>query len=131
MKAPAVRDTVALIVSLGLLPMQSRETCGQVAEDRGFKAVPRPIHYETPLAPRRDRRPSSSMAVRPAGRKGRRNGAEGGAGLVGVKLELADDRTVTSEETWLLTEAYRKTPLIVLGNARTTASCTRWASTTF
>ena len=36
----------------------------------------------------------------------------------GVKLDLADDRTVTSDETWLLTDACRKTPLIALGNAR-------------
>ena len=35
-----------------------------------------------------------------------------------MKLDIADDRTVTSEDTWLLNDAYRKTPLIVLGNAR-------------
>jgi arylsulfatase A-like enzyme len=31
---------------------------------------------------------------------------------------LADDRTVTSEDTWLLNESYFKTPLIVLGSAQ-------------
>ena len=36
----------------------------------------------------------------------------------GKKLEIIDDAAATSEETWLLAEAYRHTPMIVVGNTQ-------------
>jgi hypothetical protein len=92
---------------------------GQVVDNPGFKALPRPIHYATPLAPK-----EGAKAVIVYGKDSPWTLAAAQAvqkaieDWSGVKLELADDRTVTSEETWLVNDAYRKTPLVVLGNAR-------------
>ena len=36
----------------------------------------------------------------------------------GKKLDVIDDQAATSEETWLLAEAYRHTPMIVIGNTQ-------------
>ena len=91
----------------------------QVLDDLGFRALPRPISYATPLAPK-----DGAKAVIVYGKNAPWTQTAATAvqkaiqDWSGVRLELADDRTVTSEETWLLTDAYRKTPMIVLGNAQ-------------
>lgn len=36
----------------------------------------------------------------------------------GAKLDLVDDRTVTSEDTWLLNDNYLRMPVIVVGNTQ-------------
>ncbi len=81
----------------------------------GYKALVRPINYSMPLAPKEGARAvivygkdapwtqTAAQAVQKAV-----------ADWCGVKLELADDRIVTSEDTWLLNDSWRKTPLIVL-----------------
>jgi hypothetical protein len=85
----------------------------------GYKALPRPISYSMPLAPR-----SGAKAVIVYGKQAAWTQAAAAAvqkairDWSGVTLELADDRTVTSDETWLLADSWRKTPLIVLGNAQ-------------
>jgi len=84
-----------------------------------FKALPRPIHYETLLNPREG--PKAVIVYgknAPWTRKAALAVQKAVLDWSGVKLELADDQTVTSDQTWLLTDAYRKTPLIVLGNGR-------------
>jgi hypothetical protein len=92
---------------------------GQTVDDHGFKALPRPINYATPLAPK-----EGAKAVIVYGKTApwTREAAIAVQKAIqdwsGVKLEAADDRAVTSEETWLLNDAYRHTPLIVLGNAQ-------------
>jgi hypothetical protein len=88
-------------------------------DNPGFKALPRPINYAMPLAPK-----DGVKAIIVYGKNAawtlRAAQAVQKAVLdsSGLKLELADDRTVTSDETWLLTDAFRRTPLIVLGNAQ-------------
>jgi hypothetical protein len=111
-----MRITAVLAISLAIY-------CGgalaQVVDNPGFKALPRPINYATPLAPA-----GGAKAVIVYGKTA--PWTQSAATAVqkaiqdwsGVKLELVDDLTVTSEETWLLDDAYRKTPLIVLGNAQ-------------
>ena len=100
----------------------SSASCGQVVGNPGFKALPRAINYATPLAPA-----NGAKAVIVYGKDApwTRSAAEAVQKAVadwcGARLALADDRAVTGEDTWLLADAYRKTPLIVLGNARTTA----------
>jgi hypothetical protein len=91
----------------------------QVVDNPGFKALLRPINYATPLAPK-----DGLKAVIVYGKDApwTKAAAEAVQKAVqdwsGVTLDLADDRAVTSEETWLLNDAYRKTPLVVLGNAQ-------------
>ncbi|MCR4412838.1 MAG: hypothetical protein NUV77_10490, partial [Thermoguttaceae bacterium] len=93
--------------------------CGQAVEKPVFKALPRAINYATPLAPA-----NGVKAVIVYGKDApwTRSAAEAVqkaiAGWCGARLELADDHAVTGEDTWLLTDAYRKRPLIVLGNAQ-------------
>jgi len=92
---------------------------GQIVDNPGFKALPRPINYATPLAPKEG---AKAVIVYGKDSPWTRTAAEAVQKAIeewsGVKLDIADDRTVTSEETWLLNDAYRKTPLVVLGNAR-------------
>ena len=81
--------------------------------------MPRPISYATPLAPK-----DGPKAVIVFGKNAAwtQTAAEAVRKAIqewsGVTLELADDRTVTSEETWLVADAYRRVPMIVLGNAQ-------------
>jgi hypothetical protein len=114
--AMKTRITALLAISLAF-------ACGhalaQVVDNPGFKALPRPINYATPLAPA-----GGTKAVIVYGKNSPWTQAAATAvqkaieDWSGVKLDLADDRTVTSEETYLLNDAYRKTPLIVLGNVQ-------------
>jgi hypothetical protein len=90
-----------------------------VVDNPGFKALPRPINYATPLAPNEG---AKAVIVYGKDSPWTRTAAQAVQKAIeewsGVKLELADDRTVTSEDTWLLNDAYRKTPLVVLGNVQ-------------
>jgi hypothetical protein len=96
-----------------------RPALAQIVDNPGFRALPRPINYATPLAPS-----SGAKAVivygtnAPWTRKAATALQQAVQAWSGVTLELADDRTVTSEETWLLADAYRKTPMVVLGSAQ-------------
>jgi hypothetical protein len=103
---------------LTLLCWDSSASCGQAVDQPRFKALPRVISYATPLAPAGGAKAvivygkdapwtkSAAAAVQKAV-----------ADWCGATLELADDRAVTADDTWLLADAYRQTPLIVLGNA--------------
>jgi hypothetical protein len=81
---------------------------GQV-EAPGFQALPRPVNYATPLAPA-----NGAKAVIVYGRDApwTKSAAEAVQKAVadwcGAKRELADDRAVTGEDTWLLADAYRQ-----------------------
>jgi hypothetical protein len=92
--------------------------CAQVVDNPGFKALPRPINYNMPLAPA-----GGAKAVIVYGKRSAyaQKSAEAMRKVIqewsNLKLEVVDDRTVTSEDTWLLKDEYRKTPMIVLGNA--------------
>lgn len=105
--------------TLLLATLLSRPALAQVVDNPGFKALPRPINYATPLAPS-----NGAKAVivygkdTPWTQKAALAVQQAVQDWSGVKLELMDDRTVTSDETWLLTDAYLKTPMIVLGNAQ-------------
>ena len=90
-----------------------------VVDNPGFYALPRPIHYETPLCPKEGPRAVIVFGKEvPWTLKAAQSVQRAVQDWSGAKLEIADDRTITSEETWLQRNAYRKTPLIVLGNAR-------------
>lgn len=108
----------AVAFFLALFFWGSSALCGQVVDNPGFNALPRAINYATPLAA------SGVKAVIVYGKDApwTKSAAEAVQKAVadwcGIKLELADDRAVTGEDTWLLADAYRKTPLIVLGNAQ-------------
>ncbi|NQU76979.1 MAG: VCBS repeat-containing protein, partial [Planctomycetes bacterium] len=91
---------------------------GPASAEPPFRALPRPIHYETPLLPAKAPKAvivygKNAPWTRQAAREVQKQ-----LKAWGVELEITDDMTVTSEETWLLAEAYSRTPLIVLGNAR-------------
>jgi len=119
MRRPPSPCVIAAFLGLLIALPCCAEVSGQVVDNLGFKALPRPINYATPLSPA-----GSIKAVIVYGKDApwTRKAAEAVQKAVqdwsGVKLELADDRTVTADETWLLSDAYRKTPLIVLGNAK-------------
>lgn len=110
---------IAAVAFFLLFFWDSSASCGQVVGNPGFRALPRAINYATPLAPANGVKAvivygkdapwtkSAAKAVQKAV-----------ADWCGAKLDLADDRAVTGEDTWLLTDVCRKTPLIVLGNAQ-------------
>jgi hypothetical protein len=109
---------MALAAVLSYSAVNSGAGSAQVVDNPGFTALPRPVNYATPLA--------STSGVRavivygklaPWTQKAAEQVQQSIEAWSGAKLELVDDRTVTSEETWLLTDACRRTPLIVLGNA--------------
>jgi hypothetical protein len=106
---------------LGLL---MASCCGTASGDTAspspaFKALPRPINYATPLAPKGGARAVIVYGkLAPWTRRAARSVQQAIQDWCRVELELADDRSVTSDDTWLLNDAYRKTPLIVLGNAQ-------------
>ena len=95
------------------------EASGQIVDNLGFKALPRPIHYATPLAPA-----GGAKAVIVYGKNApwTQKAAEAAQKTIldatGLMLDLVDDLAATSDQTWLLNDAYRKTPMIVLGNAQ-------------
>jgi hypothetical protein len=112
----------ALVAAVGCLALLSfyGAAYGQaVTVNPGYKALVRPINYSMPLAPK-----DGARAVIVYGKNAPWTGQAAAAlqkavaDWCGVTLDIADDRTVTSEDTWLLADAYRKTPLIVLGNAQ-------------
>jgi hypothetical protein len=113
------RSFAAVVLVFALLFGGSAGLCGQIVDNPGFAAQLRPINYATPLAPA-----NGVKAVIVYGKDApwTKTAAEAVQKAIadwsGVKLELADDRTVTSDDTWLLTDAYRKTPLVVLGNSQ-------------
>jgi hypothetical protein len=113
------RIPVAIMFGLVLALAPCGGASGQVMDNPGFKALPRPVHYATALVPE-----GGAKAVIVYGKDAPWTQTAATAvqkailDWSGVKLELADDRTVTSEDTWLLNDAYRRTPLVVLGNAR-------------
>ena len=119
MKFSAVLNALAtVLVPLLAIPCGA-EASGQVVDNLGFKALPRPIHYEMSLAPAGGARAVIVYGkAAPWTQKAAQAVQKAVLEWSGLKLELADDRTVTSDETWLLADAWRKTPLIVLGNAQ-------------
>ena len=110
--------SMAKAAVLGLLVgLAGGAAWGEAVKQDGFRALPRPVRYATPLAP-----PGGVKAVIVYGKTAPWTQA---AALrvqqaikrwCGQQLSLIDDRTATSEETWLLTDAYRRRPMIVLGN---------------
>ncbi len=110
----------SLVAAAGCLALLS--CCGaangqDVPANPGYKALVRPINYSMPLSPKDGARAVIVYGKNaPWTQKSAEALQKAVADWCGAKLELADDRTVTSEDTWLLTDAYRRTPLIVLGN---------------
>jgi hypothetical protein len=108
-----------LVPALMYLTLGGPDLCAQAVDKPGFKALPRPINYSMPLAPA-----GGAKAVIVYGKVSgyAQKSAEMVQGTVqqwsGLKLDIVDDRTVTGEDTWLLKDQFRKTPMIVLGNAR-------------
>jgi hypothetical protein len=107
-----------LLVALLYLPTGERALGAQAADNPGFRALPRPIRYDLPLAP-----VGGAKAVIVYGQSSAyaQKSAESVQKIIqewsGLKLDVVADRTVTGEDTWLLEDEYRKTPMIVLGNA--------------
>jgi hypothetical protein len=112
----------SLVAAVGCLVLLSY--CGAAyaqasPANPGYKALVRPINYSMPLSPK-----DGAHAVivygknAPWTQKTAEALQKAVADWCGVKLELADDRTVTSQDTWLLNDAYPKTPLIVLSNSQ-------------
>jgi len=111
--------TISIGAAVSFTALIASATSAQIADNPGFKALPRPIHYATPLAPTNG--PGAVIVygkLAPWTQKAAEAMQKAIQDWSGVKLELADDRTVTSDETWLLTDAWRNTPMIVLGNAQ-------------
>lgn len=108
-----------VVTALCGLCLTTDPALSQVVDNPGFRALPRPLRYETPLAPS-----EGPQAIIVYGRDApeTKRAAEAVQKAIatwsGHTLALADDREVTSEETWLLHDACRQTPLIVLGNAQ-------------
>jgi hypothetical protein len=96
-----------------LAPCQAAS--GQVVDNPGFKALPRPINYNMPLSPAGGVKAvivygkNSAYAQKSA--QALQKAIEDWSGL---KLDVG---AVTDEDTWLLKDDCRKTPMIVLGNA--------------
>ncbi len=99
--------------------VHATKASGQVVDNLGFKALPRAIHYDTPLVPKQG---PKAVIVYGKNAPYTQTAAQALQKAIqewcGVALGLVDDRTVTSDQTWLLTEAYLKVPLVVLGNAQ-------------
>jgi hypothetical protein len=100
------------VVFLGI-----NEATAQALENRQFQAaLSRPLNYAMPLA-------GSPKALIVYGKNAAYTQVAAQAvqkdiqDWCGLSLDLADDQSVTDEKTWLLSEKYVKTPLIVLGNA--------------
>jgi hypothetical protein len=91
----------------------------QTPDHLGFQALPRTISYATPLTPAQ-----GAQAVIVYGKKA--DWTQAAALRVqkavqdwsGKKLDVIDDLTATSEDTWLIADAYRHTPMIVIGNTQ-------------
>src|ERR1035437_2115476 len=91
----------------------------QIPDNQGFQALPRTINHATPLTPAQ-----GAQAVIVYGKKA--DWSQAAALRVqkaiqdwsGKKLDVIDDLTATSEETWLIADAYRHTPMIVIGNTQ-------------
>ena len=112
----------SLVAAVGYLTLLSfgGVADGQASLDNpSYKALVRPINYSTPL---RTKEGTKAVIVYGKDAAWTQKAAQAVQKAIldwsGVKLELADDRNVTSDDTWLLTNAHLKTPLIVLGNAR-------------
>jgi len=111
--------SLAVVLALACGLAGSSRALAQVVDNPGFKALPRPIHYDLPVCPT-----NGPQAVIVYGKAA--PWTEAAARRVqqllqpwcGRTLTVTDDRTVTSDATWLLNDAWRKTPLIVLGNGR-------------
>ncbi|MBM3500570.1 MAG: hypothetical protein FJX74_18090, partial [Armatimonadetes bacterium] len=87
--------------------------------DPRYHALPRPLEYGTPLTSTAG--PQAAIVHGEAADWTRAAATEVQQVVrewCGAELPLVSDRVVTSEETWLLSDAYRSTPLIVLGNCR-------------
>jgi len=114
-----VRLTRAAILWMVLGAAGANTVSGQIVDNPGFHALPRPVHYETPLNPKEG---AKALIVYAKEAPWTFKAAEAVQKAVldwsGANLEIADDRTVTSDETWLVADAYLKTPMIVLGNAQ-------------
>ena len=104
--------TVSFLASAGI-------ASAQTPDHLGFQALPRTINYATPLTPAQ-----GAQAVIVYGKKA--DWTQAAALRVqkavqewsGKKLEMIDDLTATSEDTWLIADAYRHTPMIVIGNTQ-------------
>jgi len=109
----------AALSALFLATLSCRAATGQIVDNPGFKALPRSINYATPLAPT-----GGVKAVIVYGRNApwtqtaAKQIQRAVQAWCGQALEVRDDQTVTRDETWLLADAYRRTPLIVLGNCQ-------------
>ena len=112
---------VTAVVTFGVILACAHATkaSGQIVDNPGFKALPRAIHYDTPLVSKQG---PKAVIVYGKGAPYTKTAAQAVQKAIqewcGVALELVDDHTVTSEQTWLLNEAHLKTPLVVLGNAQ-------------
>lgn len=91
----------------------------QTPDHLGFQASPRTINYATPL--------TAAQGAQGVIVYGKNAGWTQAAALrvqkavqdwSGKKLDVIDDLTATSEETWLIADAYRHTPMIVIGNTQ-------------
>ena len=113
------RQSVAIVAALMVMAFANGSGAAETATNPAYRAQPRPIRYETPLAPK-DGPPAMIVPGRsaPYTLKAARAVQQAVQAWSGHTLAIVDDRTVTSDETWLLTDAYRKTPLIVLGNGQ-------------
>jgi len=115
---PWKRVSPAASTALVLLALASGVGADEMAINPAYRAQARPVRYETPLCPR-----DGPRAVIVPGKgapwtlKAARAVQEAVRAWSGQTLAIADDRTVTSDATWLVVEAYRKTPLVVLGSA--------------
>ena len=125
MRGVLVAAAVALVAILA--GAHATMASGQIVDNPGFKALPRAIHYDTPLVPKQG---PKAVIVYGKNAPYTKTAAQAVQKAIqewcGAGLEMVDDHAVTSDQTWLLNEAYLKTPLVVLGNARTTEPCTPW-----
>ncbi len=108
------------LILIGLLAAGVRATAADSASNAPvFRALPRSINYATPLNPAGGPRAVIVYGrVTPGGRAAAEAVQKALRDWSGITFDLVDDRVVTSDETWLLTDAYLKTPLVVLGNAQ-------------
>jgi hypothetical protein len=113
------RQSCAVAAAWPVILLAGGSWAAENAINPAYRALPRPVHYETPLWPK-DGPPALIVPGRdaPWTLKAARTVQQAVQAWSGHTLAIADDRTVTSDETWLLTDAYRRTPLIVLGNGQ-------------
>ncbi len=117
MRGVLVAAAVALVAILA--GAHATMASGQIVDNPGFKALPRAIHYDTPLVPKQG---PKAVIVYGKNAPYTKTAAQAVQKAIqewcGAGLEMVDDHAVTSDQTWLLNEAYLKTPLVVLGNAQ-------------